>query len=1369
MKEKTPNEETLFEKEKVSESTEVSEDLKSLAEKLEKQMSALVIEIDEVSNELLSSSDITDSERAQFLLEVAEFKSELTTSKEELVEKIEAAELDAISEGEETSQEIENLDVTEMVSEQLSSAQERVQGIEGVGFILNNLPIKDSEKIKEEYEKQKEYKYGKLPVPHFPLDETGLQIMQTMMKKSPENLYDLKNLIQISDQAFVLMQRGVSVETLGKIDQGDDISGSSFEHILEDEDMIEKILLLDKTDFNTSDKTLNHEDLRKVSSSQMKLLVENPHITFQLNDSWYFGMDQVGEHLTEENLKKFKQFDEDATDVPVSEFIAFIKNVVDLPPRIQSICKEKYNEGEKMRALSFENGDVLKNLDEAEVTKLITLLEYGIVDSLNQRNLEKFLQLSELVFERFSALERNVKGVSLEDLIMIDTMSQESFDFCVETRAVYIPSSLSESVELSEKIFSTLGIDDGRLFLEWSAKGDQVKNFEYNTSNLQNFESLQEMFEVVKQETDISLFDFVTKAYGDKAVGYESGENREYEVLTSSKRFEENPESIILDILSRTEGLEHTFINFQAVQEMLKVKDIEFNEEQVETLFSSLLAQKPSTFLETNTFPLTEEQRKLVVGTLSEHCPLKILDNFSLFEKEYLPHADEKQDTLDTIFRGVLDADPYRLSYEKDFPFTEEQKQYIAIFEKIKNSQSQELQNLASEITPLLAQQDSTEDALEALEKIEEVFLTNNIPLVGKQYKVFEILYPNKKLSDSVENGKVDSLKTLNNSAERRLEIFKDLVRAHLASADSNLEQYITVLKNGREVLATFESGDALDEDQRQELIFFLKKISAVSNHSGREGFSVNSGMSDEQIAEAIKGLEEGFGAREGENLVQKFERTFLSRIGIDSVDDALDEMESYRNDATQRNEAGAASGFVSLKQGDLVKNISSNYLDNYLDSGIYSPEFVGAGSQEAMKTSKSSDLTPFDTDLFQVSNNTEFSDGFNSGYGDIMLVLKQKEQFEKDNLDIFKTGVISEDHYGIRTGFGSTQIDAIYIGTQEKDDRKIDELKFFIAKKGFYIPLCGADGEVIFTKEEFDIQRKIFSGIDRFHGDEVVISDAWKSSEQADEILTIAQTTENIEDITKVRDVVMDKILKILSDEGVALHEGKFDDNIKGAIISDTGSTGRGSSLDEAFDFDFAVKLDEADWDKVSAVMEKISAVFPKADQYENRGMKMFRSEEVEIDNLKMTIDVGFNKKTNSEEFDAHDALIEKYQSIKEGSGSQAHLDTLTNIRYTKKKLKEAGCYKKGSGGEGQQGGLGGIGVEYWILQNEGDAVKAFKDFESQAFEDGTIIPFEAFKQKYKIFSAGQNIRGAVKVENFIDNMTEEGYIKMAKLAQEL
>ncbi len=118
--------------------------------------------------------------------------------------------------------------------------------------------------------------------------------------------------------------------------------------------------------------------------------------------------------------------------------------------------------------------------------------------------------------------------------------------------------------------------------------------------------------------------------------------------------------------------------------------------------------------------------------------------------------------------------------------------------------------------------------------------------------------------------------------------------------------------------------------------------------------------------------------------------------------------------------------------------------------------------------------------------------------------------------------------------------------------------------------------------------------------------------------------------------------------------------------------------------------------------------------------------------------------------------------------------MGVLSNVRFAKKKLKEAGCYKKGiDRNAGQQGGLGGIGVETWILKHDGDAVRAFTDFYRNAYEEEKPISFENFKKKYKIFGAGENIRsdsrGDIRAENFVEKMDEQGYLKMAQLSKKI
>jgi hypothetical protein len=168
---------------------------------------------------------------------------------------------------------------------------------------------------------------------------------------------------------------------------------------------------------------------------------------------------------------------------------------------------------------------------------------------------------------------------------------------------------------------------------------------------------------------------------------------------------------------------------------------------------------------------------------------------------------------------------------------------------------------------------------------------------------------------------------------------------------------------------------------------------------------------------------------------------------------------------------------------------------------------------------------------------------------------------------------------------------------------------------------------------------------------------------------------------------------------------------------------------------------------------------------------LKTIRFKKILFENTKIDLDISFAKKSEMDSFDANKAIEEKYESIKKNNGDKVLEEVLANIKFAKKKLSEAKAYKKGSNKDiGQQGGLGGIGVETWILQNDGDAIRAFKEFYNFAYENDKLLPLEKFKGKYKIFGAGENIRDNKKEpENFTKNFTEEGYKKMARLAREI
>ena len=71
-------------------------------------------------------------------------------------------------------------------------------------------------------------------------------------------------------------------------------------------------------------------------------------------------------------------------------------------------------------------------------------------------------------------------------------------------------------------------------------------------------------------------------------------------------------------------------------------------------------------------------------------------------------------------------------------------------------------------------------------------------------------------------------------------------------------------------------------------------------------------------------------------------------------------------------------------------------------------------------------------------------------------------------------------------------------------------------------------------------------------------------------------------------------------------------------------------------------------------------------------------------------------------------------------------------------------------------QGGLGGVGIENWILQNGGSFMAAAKDFMSVA---SSCSSFEEFKGKYAIFDFGENHKDG-RHDNFIaKNIDPEGY----------
>lgn len=102
--------------------------------------------------------------------------------------------------------------------------------------------------------------------------------------------------------------------------------------------------------------------------------------------------------------------------------------------------------------------------------------------------------------------------------------------------------------------------------------------------------------------------------------------------------------------------------------------------------------------------------------------------------------------------------------------------------------------------------------------------------------------------------------------------------------------------------------------------------------------------------------------------------------------------------------------------------------------------------------------------------------------------------------------------------------------------------------------------------------------------------------------------------------------------------------------------------------------------------------------------------------------------------------------------------------IIFTKKLLYENSCYKFNS--SGKRIGIGGVGVECWIIQHMGNIEEAFKAFWNSSFDsDGNLVEFEEFKANYSIFGNFTNPNGNSKPHFFTDKiLKKEGWLGMLR-----
>ena len=625
-------------------------------------------------------------------------------------------------------------------------------------------------------------------------------------------------------------------------------------------------------------------------------------------------------------------------------------------------------------------------------------------------------------------------------------------------------------------------------------------------------------------------------------------------------------------------------------------------------------------------------------------------------------------------------------------------EKYVKIILKVKKSNSLEMQSFGDEILSFIF---STQNPEETYQQIEDIFTKNNLPMIAKIYNIFELLHPNCDFKTFT--AKVYS-PTLNAETEehRSIIIFTDLLKAALGSNNRSLQEYIENIEVGNKLFMDLQSQkityDKLTEEARDTLETFVAHLNALYNSTklGRE----NSYKLTHDLKKDLEALSALFKPTKRYDLPDRIVRSFASKAGIKSFAQLKSYAEEIIKSADKKNREAASHKF-KLEEGDFIKGIAGNwrtgreaitFLSSIFQNGSLSKEFLGASAD--------SDATPLDTDCSIIQNPSEtieatLSTLAASGYGTFWFVLKNRddrftitagngnekrpiaEPGDFSKLEAFYTGPMGLNHYGIRTGFASSDID--FIVTKGNDKR----IGLEIAKNGFYIPVVDLQTEkVIFTPKDFDELRSKMAGLKHYQaGDYVFSSELDKEAELLDKDSKdkmMQMNLLNIKDVAvkrKAITIVLEKALEKFGLEITTTHKKDLSSGIVELI--DTGSTGRGTNVYGDGDFDFMMKFDQSIMENPD-LLEEIKCALKDVLPHHNTDKPdmakgNFRFENVKIPGLEnsVQIDISFSTRTDKISYSTDEAVKERLANIRKVSDEKYNL-VLKNIIEAKSILKE-------------------------------------------------------------------------------------------------
>lgn len=762
-------------------------------------------------------------------------------------------------------------------------------------------------------------------------------------------------------------------------------------------------------------------------------------------------------------------------------------------------------------------------------------------------------------------------------------------------------------------------------------------------------------------------------------------------------------------------------------------------------------------------------------------------------KNEYLLKVLKEMDRLSSSEKSIQTFIDY-LSKNK---VTMEQLPLVSnLIYNITVSNSGEIRTMVNELTfSLLASSDDPKEIMENFVAIEKIFLFTYLPEVGKRFFVFDRL--NKNLSEKIDSPSVYSIMLKQNPDAQKRIIIEDLLKIALRSNNRSIKEYLNGLEVGDKLFEGLITGKKSIESITKEEIFTLSKfmyqleILYASTKPEVEYHETGNLLTD--LTTMYK-LMTGTDVIDPNNLVSLADIVvdrLCSSLGLHSISDVRGYMTRSIREAEERNIR--ASQNIEIKEGDLIKGLTGDgifYLASILQNGSVAKDFLGSAAD--------SDATPLDTDVTMLGSTSKglklaVESSYSAGWGPIWFVIKNDDRFVRTGpkkssddfgkYELFETSA-GKRTCGIRTGIAVTDVD--YIMVEERDAR----VEMLIARNGFYIPIIDKTGNLLYSYDQFLEMRKSMAGLSYYDTPSYSFSEYLSIPDMpldelgdfsgVEEENTRKSNQENREFTHEMRegiDVLIDEALSEFSEQtGIKI---KRTERIPGDIkpgtveLIDTGSTSRGTNKYKDADFDFVMNLDKLiilDPEKKKLLVQiLLKKLAPDVEDYSPYLLgEDIRELPVKIGDTEVPLDISFRSKTDILDYSTDECLRDRLETIRRQDPEKYEM-VVANIVYAKAVLKAAECYKPDKN-KTKQGGLGGVGVENWILQHGGSFYEAAKSF----VEASEGKSFEEFRESYAVWDFGENHFAAEKTEsggkkfpfdNFVyNNMNPNGYAKMRR-----